>query len=90
MLEKKRRVLYVDQQLEEVRVTLGLALTFKTSKPTPSDILPSTKPHYLHLPTQCHQLGTQTSETMGDIFIQTTANADLGLLLFLKGLIIMN
>jgi hypothetical protein len=46
VLEKDSRVLHLDQQAAG-RKRLGLALAFETSKPTPSDTPPSTRPHLL-------------------------------------------
>ena len=47
------------------REALGMADSFETSKPDPSDTPPLTRPHLLILPNQFHQLGTQWFKYMG-------------------------
>lgn len=48
-------------KLEAERELTGKAWVFETSKPTPRDALPRTRPHFLILSKHFHQLGTKYS-----------------------------
>lgn len=49
VLVKDLRVLYLDLQAAGKRQSLDLSWGSETSKPTPIDTFPPTKPHYLIL-----------------------------------------
>jgi hypothetical protein len=49
VLERELKVLHPDSQAAGKRETPGLGWVFQISKPTPSDILPPTRPHLLVL-----------------------------------------
>ena len=66
VLERKLRVLHLGRHQEE-KVTLGLAEVSKTSKSTPSDALPPTRPHLLY-----HPLSVQIYEPMGSSLMRQT------------------
>lgn len=47
---------YILNHSREAEGKLGIACSFETPKPTPSDILPLARPYFLMLPRQYHQL----------------------------------
>jgi hypothetical protein len=66
--------IWIGRQQEE-RVTLGLARGSESSKPAPSDTLPTTRPHLLH---QGHTSNNATPyESIGAAVIQTSTDFEV-------------
>ena len=73
-----QQILHLIPKVEADRTRLGLVWAFETSKPTPSDTAPPTRPHLLILPKESTNSGSriQTYEPVRSTLIQITTGSN--------------